>query len=144
MNAEVKPKVWLVDIDGTVALRGERGPFDWDRVGEDKPNGPVIAVVRALMCDSQEIRYVTGRMEQCRGETVAWLRKHVMSSTLPIDLYMREDDDYRRDEVLKREIYETRIREHFDVAGVIDDRARVVVMWRSLGLTCFSVAEGNF
>lgn len=52
MNAEVKPKVWLVDIDGTVALRGERGPFDWDRVGEDKPNGPVIAVVRALMCDS--------------------------------------------------------------------------------------------
>ena len=46
--------------------------------------------------------------------------------------------------VLKREIWETKIRDRFDVAGVIDDRARVVAMWRSLGLTCLAVAEGNF
>jgi hypothetical protein len=145
VDAEVKPKAWIVDIDGTVALKGERGPFDWGRVGEDEPNEPIIALVRALMRDGWEVRYVTGRMGQCRDETLAWLRKHVMSSTLPTDLYMREDDDYRRDEILKREIYETRIRGHFDVAGVIDDRAKVVRMWRDeLGLTCLQVAEGDF
>ena len=27
---------------------------------------------------------------------------------------------------------------------VLDDRDRVVKMWRDLGLTCFQVAQGNF
>jgi hypothetical protein len=145
MQPDRKPQAWIVDIDGTLALKGDRKPFDWARVGEDAPNGPVIAVVRALMCDGREIRYMSGRMEQCRDATVEWLRRHVMSSTLPTDLYMRPDDDYRPDEVLKREIYETRIRDQFEVVGVIDDRAKVVRMWRDeLGLTCLQVADGDF
>ncbi len=144
MQSKARPKAWIVDIDGTVALRGERGPYDWARVGEDKPNGPVIAVVQALIRDGHEIRYVSGRMEQCRDDTVAWLREHVASATLPTDLFMRPDGDYTPDDKLKRAIYETQIRDRWDVTGVIDDRARVVAMWRSLGLTCLAAAEGNF
>lgn len=38
----------IVDIDGTVALMDGRSPYDMTRVFEDKPNEPVIAVVRSL------------------------------------------------------------------------------------------------
>ncbi|WP_446680100.1 phosphatase domain-containing protein [Cellulomonas biazotea] len=36
------------------------------------------------------------------------------------------------------------IEPHFDVIGVVDDRRSVVEMWRSRGLVCFQVAEGDF
>ena len=136
---------WIVDIDGTLALRGERGPFDWARVGEDLPNGPVITVVRALMAAGQEVRYMSGRMEQCRETTLAWLREHVMSSTLPAELWMRPDGDMRPDQVVKRELFEQHVQGVYEVEGVIDDRARVVRMWRDeLGLTVLQCADGNF
>jgi hypothetical protein len=144
VDAEVRPKVWIVDIDGTLALKGDRKPFDWGRVGEDEPNDPVIAVVRALRATGCGIVYVTGRMECCRAATAAWLDANVLPS-LGMLLMMRPDGDFRPDEALKREIYETRLRSLFDVAGVIDDRAKVVRMWRhDLGLTCLQVADGDF
>jgi hypothetical protein len=140
-------KTWLVDIDGTLAIRGERGPYDWHRVGEDKPNEPVIEVVRALSARSN-IVFVSGRMEQCRLQTLDWLHEHVCQRVLTCfhsPLFMRADDDYRHDTLVKREIYEKFILGEYDVAGVIDDRAQVVRMWRQeLGLTCLQVAEGNF
>jgi hypothetical protein len=136
--------VWICDIDGTLALRGDRSPYDWVRVGEDEPNPPVVTVVRALMGSGREVRYMSGRMEQCRDATVAWLREHVMSSMLPSDLWMRADGDMRPDQVVKRELYEQHVRGFYEVEGVIDDRNRVVSMWRSIGLTCLQVADGNF
>lgn len=138
---------WICDIDGTLALRGVlgRGPFDWARVGEDTPNHAAIEIVQALIAAGHEIRYVTGRMEQCRDLTVDWLRKHVMSSTLPTDLYMRPDGDFTPDNELKRKIYGEQIFPYCHVTGVIDDRDKVVRMWREeLGLTCIQVAAGNF
>ena len=33
---------------------------------------------------------------------------------------------------------------NYNVKFVLDDRNRVVEMWRSLGLTCLQVADGDF
>jgi hypothetical protein len=139
-------KTWLVDIDGTLAHKGERSPFDWHRVGEDTPNEPVIEVVRALAA-WHHIVFVSGRMEQCRTLTLDWLHKHVCRALecFHAPLFMRADGDFRPDTVVKREIYEKFILGEYDVAGAIDDRSKVVRMWREeLGLTCLQVAEGNF
>jgi hypothetical protein len=136
--------IWICDIDGTLALHGGRGPFDWARVGEDQPNPPVVALVRALIRDGHSVIYVSGRMEQCRAETIEWLRRHVFGHDMAPLLYMRPDGDYRPDDTIKREIYDRDIAPFHRVTGVIDDRAKVVAMWRSLGLTCVQVAEGNF
>ena len=38
----------LCDIDGTVALRGDRSPYDTMRVSEDQPNDDVIDHTRAV------------------------------------------------------------------------------------------------
>jgi len=59
-------------------------------------------------------------------------------------LFMRPDGDFRADNIVKQEIYDTHIKGKHDVLFVMDDRQQVVDMWRRNGLTCFQVAEGNF
>jgi len=137
-------KIWLCDLDGTLAIMNGRGPFEWGRVDEDLPNIPVFAVVRALLRDAHEIMFISGRMEQCRVSTEDWLTGNLEVPYARFRLLMRKDDDFRPDEIVKRELYENEIAPHYDVQGIFDDRDKVVKMWRSLGLTCFQVADGNF
>ena len=151
--------MWLVDIDGTTALRrqgeGERHWSDWHRVGEDLPNPAVITVIRALAVTGQLVVWLTGRPEECRDLTTGWLHRNVCvtdwhrSQSVAVcdkPLFMAKDGDNRGDPVIKAEIYDTQIVPVYGPAeGVLDDRARVVRMWRrEKGLTVLSPAEGLF
>lgn len=142
-----KPWAWIFDLDGTLALRGKRGPYDWGRVGEDEPNYPVIHTMD-MICHGigsnpeAQVIVVSGRDAICRDETVEWL---INNTPQPNSLYMRKHKDNRPDTVVKAEIYKTYIEPFYDVIAVFDDRDSVVRMWREeFGLTCFQVAEGNF
>jgi predicted kinase len=136
------PEAILVDIDGTVALLDGRDPWDMRRVGDDRPNRAVITAVRAMHAFGHQIVYCTGRTDNGRTATEAWLKRHV---DVPYEaLFMRRTGDTRRDSVVKAEIFEREIRHRFQITGVFDDRAQVVRMWRSLGLTVFQVADGDF
>ena len=144
-------KTWIVDIDGTVAIMSDRSPFDWKRVGEDLPNEPVIRVVLALLEAGDNVIFMSGRMEQSRLQTELWLgvqigQHYPVFCTDPCcsPLFMRADDDYRADNIVKRELYETHVLGNYDVIGVIDDRASVVEMWRDMGFTCLDVAGHDF
>lgn len=122
---------------------GERGPFEWHRVGEDQPHFPVIMAVQALAAHPgvDAIIAVSGRDGSSRGQTVQWLD----AQSVPFDeLYMREPGDFRPDEIVKEGIYRDLIERRFTVIGVLDDRNKVVAMWRRIGLVCFQVAEGDF
>ena len=141
---------WLCDIDGTLALKGDRSPYDWAKVGLDEPNKPVITVARALAARSGLI-FMSGRMEQCREETRTWLHTFACDhNCLPrcfraMPLLMRKDGDMRPDQIVKRELFERHVQGLYEVEGVLDDRDRVVRMWREeLGLTCLQVAPGAF
>src|SRR5687767_645711 len=121
------PKIVLVDIDGTVALMGDRSPYDMHRVSEDQPHHAVIAAVRAMHAAGHAIVYCTGRDESARADTEEWLDRHV---GVPYEaLYMRDIYDARRDAVVKQEIFEREIRDRYHVIGVFDDRMQVVKMW---------------
>ena len=136
------PEAVLVDIDGTVALRGDRSPYDMTKVGLDRPNFTVITAVRAMHAFGHHIVFCSGRTDDCRDETERWLAEHV---GVPYQaLFMRSTGDSRKDSIVKAEIFEREIRHRWAVTGVFDDRNQVVRMWRSLGLTVFQVAEGNF
>jgi len=54
------PAAVLVDIDGTVALMGDRSPYDWHRVGSDLPNHAVITAVRDALYASKIVSYAQG------------------------------------------------------------------------------------
>ncbi len=140
--------LWLVDLDGTVALRDEtdpnvRHPFDWARVGDDLPNTPIITVVRALATAGERIIYISGRSDECQAATSVWIAVHIQVAGEA--LRMRQAGDYRPDTIVKRELYERWVRPLGEVTGVLDDRVGVVRMWREdLGLTVLQVAPGEF
>jgi predicted kinase len=136
------PKAILVDIDGTVALTGDRSPYDMSRVALDRPHDVVITAIRAMHAAGHMIVYCSGRSDDARQSTVDWLAAHV---GLPyLALHMRATGDTRKDSVVKREIFDAEVRHRWNVIAVFDDRNQVVRMWRDLGLTVFQVADGNF
>jgi predicted kinase len=136
------PPAVLVDIDGTVAVMGDRGPYDWHRVREDVPHRAVIDAVRAMHAAGNAVIFCTGRDETSRTDTEAWLDEHV--GIAYEELFMRPMGDHRRDSIVKQEIFDSRIRRRWRIVGVFEDRQHVVRMWRSLGLTVFQVAEGDY
>lgn len=130
----------ICDLDGTLALMQGRGPFEWHRVKEDAPNHVVIDLLRRYD-KTHSIIIVSGRSEECRIATQAWL----VLNNVPYDhLYMRPAGDFRKDAEVKREIFDEKIVERYDVAFCLDDRNQSVEFWRSLRLTCFQVAPGDF
>jgi uncharacterized HAD superfamily protein len=140
-----KDKVILVDLDGTIALPDLelRGPYDTDfeKLIQDSPNKPVIEVIRCLWEKGYKIIYITARDSLGEEGTREWLR---LFAPPYINLYMRKHNDFRKDAIVKKEIYEEKIADYHDVLCVFDDRQLVVEMWRELGLTCMQVALGDF
>lgn len=136
------PFAFITDIDGTVAhMNGKRGPFEWHNVGVDDPDLPTITTLQALKTAGATILAVSGRDGSCRKETEEWLKKH----KVPFDgLFMRPAGDYRKDSLIKEEIYNNDIKDNFNIVMVFDDRDQVVNTWRKLGLKCAQVEPGQF
>lgn len=137
------PKAIIVDIDGTVALHGERNPYDTSRYDEDGPNEPVIEQVRLAADAGYVVLFTSGRSEEFFEVTAGWIARHVIAG-YPQELIMRKAGDVRNDAVVKLELFDQHIRDRFDVRWVLDDRNRVVEAWRSIGLSVMQVAPGDF
>jgi len=135
-----------VDIDGTLARRREgpeeRGPFEFARVGEDLVNEMVAHAMELFRVDGLKVILLSGRQEEFRPETEAWLKANDLVYD---DLIMRPIGDRRRDDVVKRELYLDLVKPFYDIRVMFDDRKRVVDMWRDLGeFPCWQVAPGDF
>lgn len=139
------PLAILCDIDGTLALLGNRSPYDTKTALEDTINYPIAHIVEVY--DKQDVYdvsliLISGREEKDRAVTEAWLKKHKITHYKA--LYLRETGDYRNDYVIKKALYEQHIKGKYWVLFVLEDRDQVVRMWRDQGLTCLQVAYGNF
>ena len=136
----------VFDLDGTLAdlqhrrhlhEAGDHRAF-FAAVGGDAPIRKVINLLSTLYTAGHQIEIWSGRSDECRDDTQAWLVEHGVPPDIP--LIMRSSGDKRPDELVKagflRGINEPDI--------IFDDRDRVVEMWRSKGITCFQVAKGDF
>lgn len=130
----------IVDMDGTLAILNNRSPYDASKCDQDLPNQPVLETVYKWQ-ETVKIIVVSGRTDDGKELTEKWLQENKINY---IALYMRQTGDMRKDAVIKQEIYEQFIRDKYNIKFILDDRNQVVEMWRSLGLTVFQVAEGNF
>lgn len=145
-----KPTAILCDIDGTLAhgINVTRKPYEWDKVGTDTIDESIAGMLQHYwsedpMNDEHEpqIILLSGRDGSCYGETQDWLHGHGIRYDA---LIMREAGDKRKDFVVKRELFDQHVRDNYQVLFVLDDRNQVVDMWRSLGLKCLQVADGDF
>lgn len=146
----------IVDLDGTLCNADHRRHFvetkgnkDWKSFYEslvcDEPNAWCVEIIEAMRHRGHQIIFVTGRPADYLPHTIDWLEKNLKMVALSNYLiYTRESGDYRKDNVVKTEIYNGYIAPKFNVLFCLDDRKQVVDAWRELGLTCLQCAEGDF
>jgi hypothetical protein len=119
-----------------------RNPFDASKCDEDELNNPVANVLRNYKKLGYKILLVSGREDQYREPTLRFLAKHEIGYDA---LIMRKTKDYRKDSIIKTEIYNEFIKDNYFVEFVLDDRNQVVDTWRNdLKLPCFQVYYGDF
>ena len=166
-------KTVIFDLDGTLANIDTRrnmslkpnGKLDWDIFADpssilnwDVPNVPVIKMAQLFKADGFRIVIFSGRNDRGFDATVQWLN----NNHVPFDLLVMRPDKFKDkswpiadgnpatpdmrfmpDEILKKAMLDTFV-DINDVFLVVDDRDKVVKMWRDLGLNTFQVAPGDF
>ena len=133
------PRCILFDVDGTLAAMGDRGPFDWGRVGEDAVIPSVADMTLAFNYDVQVIVF-SGRDGVSLDATVSWL----MDNNVYFDkVIMRAEGDMRPDSIVKMEMFDEHIRNNFYCLGVFDDRPAVVRQWMKHNVPVFHVTPFN-
>lgn len=144
-HSKYMKKAIICDLDGTLALLDGRDPFNPKTVEHDRLNDPIANILEVYSSQDRfeiQIIFVTGRFEKLRRQTEKWLAAHGITDYM---LFMRADDDFRKDVVYKKEIYQDHIEGTYDVLFVLEDRDQTVRMWRQeLGLTCLQVEYGKF
>ena len=164
----------IFDLDGTLAnidrrrdhalKMGKNGKMNWNEffnpahIAFDEPNEPVIKMAQTFKKEGFKIVIFSGRNDISFDRTVEWLEWN----DVPFDLLVMRPDKFKPkswpvakgnpatpemrfmpDEILKKEMLDTFV-DRNDVLMTVDDRQKVVDMWRAEGLTCFQVAPGNF
>ena len=129
---ESLPKAIIVDVDGTIAEMHNRGPFEWSKVGQDKPRKFVIQMVRLYTQLGYKIIIVSGRSDECKHETTMWLNEHLGHDYIWNELHMRKEGDFRRDSAVKEEIFWTHLAHKYNIVAAIDDRPMMIRTWHEL------------
>ena len=163
----------IFDLDGTLAnidVRRKKslkpnGKIDWDKFFDplnvlrlDIANEPVIKMAQMFHKDGFKVVIFSGRNDRSFHMTKLWLEQR----DVPHDLLVMRPDKFQADswpiadgnpatkemrfmpdEILKKKMLDTFV-DIDDVFLVVDDRNKVVKMWRDLGLTVFQVADGDF
>lgn len=132
-----KPKAVIVDIDGTVAQMYNRSPYEWEKVGEDKPRDFVINLVERMCTyfevDRIDIIFLSGRDGICRPQTEEWLNDNIAYNG-KLNLFMRTEGDPRKDTIVKEELFWEHVAPHYNVMGAFDDRPCMVRLWYEIGI----------
>jgi len=133
----------------------------------DIPNQPIVDLLWMCESDAKQIIFCTGRMEQYREVTRNFLLDKCSyegsyhddlyadegytreSIEAHLDTYLMMRPDNRRhdpDKDIKQDMFNEILKtvDKSNILYAVDDRQRVVDMWRSNGITCLQVAEGNF
>ena len=146
----------IFDLDGTLANIDKRkelatksnGKLDWDvfydstNIKLDVPNESVVKLAQMFAENGFNIVIFSGRTDKTKYSTRSWLTHN----RVPFQKLVMRDSNashFVPDEILKKDMLD-KYADIDDVFLVVDDRNKVVDMWRSLGLTVFQVAEGDF
>ena len=141
----------IFDVDGTLMdiehrrVHLQNGNNDWARFNaameRDVPNYPIMHIAFDMSEQGHEIVICSARNERHRTIT----EKQIADCGVKFQhCFLREDEDYRPDEVFKQDVLDALIAQDWKPDLVFDDRNKVVEMWRRNGLTCVQVAEGDF
>ena len=168
----MKKNTIIFDLDGTLANIDKRkefatksnGKLDWDvffsssNIKLDVPNEPVVKMAQMFAENGFNVVIFSGRNDRSFHTTRSWLthnRIPFQKLIMRPDKFLNWGDKiasgniatqemrFMPDEILKKHMLDLFV-DIDDVFLVVDDRNKVVKMWRDLGLSVFQVAEGDF
>ena len=139
-NSVKNKRVIVFDIDGTLAEKGSRNPFNEKDVLQDEVHSSVVHMLQMYFNSGNEVIVCTGRTEGCRKDTEQWFRINV--GFVP-KIYMRNVGDVRPDWQVKTEMWNDICKDRY-ISLLVDDRNQVVRRARMLGLKVAQVEYGNF
>lgn len=138
------------DIDGTLADLSHRvhfwqqKPKNWNMFKSEMVNDAPIEQIRniaVMMLHGHDVIICTGRSEDTREITEAWLTKHNINFE---KMYMRAEKDFRGDDIVKLELLNQIVVDFGKKPDIVfDDRPRVVKMWRENGVFVADVYQGT-
>lgn len=138
-NETLQPCI-ISDLDGTLAIIGDRSPYDASNCDtKDSANGAVVEVIKLYNNAGYKIIFVSGRQEKDREPTKCFIEQHLPN--ISYDLFMRSTNDSRKDSIVKEELFNQHIRDNYNVRAVFDDRLQVCQLWHQLGLPLFRVGD---
>lgn len=141
-------KLYVFDLDGTLANIDHRLPYiqqeppQWEPFFEtchlDTPVRWVGDLLNRLL-GAGHVIIVSGRRECVREKTQDWLMQH---GIFPDELLMRPDGNREPDEQIKLHLLNTYLAQHpqYAVEFIVEDRQRVVDMWRREGFNVLQCA----
>lgn len=142
-------EIVIFDIDGTLADVSERihhvrkKPKNWNAffqgMAQDKAIHAMVRLCNILYETGIQIILCSGRSEEHRPQTIEWLAQQGVNYH---ELILRKDGDRRSDTIVKREMLAGI--DKSKILFIVEDRSRVVEMWRSEGLVCLQCAPGEF
>lgn len=147
-NDSAKPDCYVFDIDGCLADNcGERNPFDWSKVINDKPIKSIVKILDDLNNQNEwkiftPIYICSGRDEVCAEDTKLWFSKYVDDSS-HFKFMFRPKGDMRPDWIIKQEMA-FEISKTNNISAWFDDRLQVTRHLRQLGLKVLNVEHNNF
>lgn len=146
----------LFDLDGTLADCShrlhhiEKSPKDWPAFfAACDGDAPIVHMIHLFQRlsrnadghDDLSLWITSGRSDECREATEAWLHRHGVKYER---LVMRKAGDFTGDDTLKSSWLEDGTIPKERVLMAFDDRDRVVASWRAAGIPCLQVAPGAF
>lgn len=149
-----KPSCVLVDLDGTSSIRSiipfptphMRDFYGYRECVTDKPNYFIKTILKSLITSDDgvdTIIFFSGRQQAARKETIDFIEQKLGISVDKFQLFMRFEDDYRADDIVKYEMFNKYIRDNYYVVGVFDDRDKVCAMWEELGVNLLNAGSLN-
>lgn len=127
----------ICDLDGTLCLF-DGNPYDRD-FSKDIVNEPIRKILTSYLTNSYDnLVFLSGRNDKFESVTREWLNKYFLN----YELYMRKDKDFRKDVIVKEELYNNHVKNKYNVSFVIDDRLQVCRLWYYLGLFVLNVNQG--
>ena len=142
-------EIAIFDIDGTLAdISGRehhvrQHPKNWNAffqgMAADQASTSIVRLCNILYDAGVYIILCSGRNERHRAETEKWMEREGVRYH---EMRLRADNDMRSDVKAKREMLQGL--DKSKILFVVEDRSRVVDMWRSEGLTCLQCAPGDF
>jgi hypothetical protein len=139
-------KYIILDLDGTIALGGERQIFYWTEprnwkaavagIIYDDVIQPTKKLIELFIADGYSIIVLTARPANCRNNCISWLER----VGIPwVDMYLRHDDDDREDYVIKEEFLKEMIDKYGMPEFALEDQPEVTRMFARNGVFTFGI-----